>query len=753
LTAPAAPASRPTLTETGRDFAAALVVTLSAISFYVSSASLLFQGALAPYLPGAIGAAMLGGGLLALIGAWRCALPLASVGPEPATVPVLAAMTAGIAATVSGPALLPTTVMALTVTGLCIGALWWVAGRRGWGELMRYIPYPVIGGFLGSIGWLIFTGGLGVSMGQSFTLARAAEWLGGGAHGADARLWVGLAIGVVIWQVTLRVTHPLTLPVLLAAGVALIHAGLALAGIGLEAARAGGWLLAAFSRTEPPLPWSPQLLALVQWDAIVQQAPLIASAMIVATIGLLLSDTSLEVAWDQDADINRDLRGLGQGNLLAVAAGGLVGGISISRSVLNRAAGGATRLSGAFKGVAVLGAMAWGGGLIALVPRPLLGGMLVYLGLGMLKAWLLDSRRRLPATEYLIVLLMVGLTATLGFLPAVCVGVLACCVDFAAASARLAPVRRLVPRSAWPAKAERGAEETQVLQRAGERLHIVELQGVLFFGSATRLAAQVEPLLARKAAAAAESPAQEAANLSSAATPVAEGASPPPASAATPERLLFDFRHVRGLDTSAAQSLARLFKAARRVGMGVDLCGLAPEIRRTVEAGGAAAAAAGNVFADVDAAVGAWDEAVLAQAVAQPAPPGELPATLLPHFEPVQLGAGDVLFRRGEGSDALYLVRTGRLEIVAPGADGREVLLRTAFPGSAVGEMGLLRDVPRSATARAAEPTSLWRLTRERMQLLARDEPALEAALYRRFLVQMAGRVEQLGQQANALAR
>lgn len=733
LTAPTTNAKLPTAAEAGRDLAAALVVTLSAISFYVSSASLLFQGALSQYLPGAIGAAMLGGGLLALIGAWRGALPLASVGPEPATVPVLAAMTAGIAATVSGPALLPTAVMALTVTGLAIGALWWVAGRRGWGELMRYIPYPVIGGFLGSIGWLMFTGGLGVSMGQSFTLARAAEWLGGGANGADARLLVGLVIGIVIWQVTLRVTHPLTLPALLAAGIALIHAGLAFAGTGLEAARAGGWLLAAFSRTEPPLPWSPQLLSLVRWEAIAQQAPLIASAMIVATIGLLLSDTSLEVAWDQDADINRDLRGLGQGNLVAVAAGGLVGGVSISRSVLNRAAGGATRLSGAFKGVAVLGAMLWGGGLIALVPRPLLGGMLVYLGLGMLKGWLLDSRKRLPATEYFIVVAMVVITATLGFLPAVCVGVLACCVDFAVASSRLAPVRRLVPRSAWPAKAERGAEEAQVLQRAGERLQIVELQGVLFFGSTTRLAAQVEPLLG--------------------------GGAP------RPERLLFDFRHVRGLDTSAAQSLARLFKGARRAGLGVDLCGLSPDTRRTMEAGGAVAAAAGTVFADVDAAVGAWDEAVLAQARAatpshgaapartQPAPADELPAALMQHFEPLQLGAGEPLFARGEGSDALYLVRSGRLEIVAPGADGAEVLLRTVFAGSVIGEMGLVRDVPRSATARAAEPTSLWRLTRERLQRIAQEEPALEAALYRRFLVQMAGRVEQLGQQANALAR
>lgn len=714
----AATPARPTLAQTGRDAAAGLVVTLSAISFYVSSASLLFQGPLAAFVPIAIGAAMLGGALLALMGAWRGALPFASMGPEPATVPVLAAITAGVAAGASGAGLLPTAVMSLTLTGLAIGALWWIAGRRGWGELMRYIPYPVIGGFLGSIGWLMLTGGLGVSMGQGFTLPRAWAWLTGAA---DARLLVGIVVGVVIWQVTLRVTHPLTLPGLLLGGALVIHGGLALAGFDLAAAREAGWLLAAFDRTTPALPWRPALIAEVRWDVVLQQVPLMVSAAIVATIGLLLSDTSLEVAWDQDADINLDLRTLGQGNLVAVALGGLVGGISISRSVLNRAAGAATRVSGAFKATFCLLAMMWGGPVVALVPRPLLGGMLVYLALGMLKAWVLDSRKRLPAREYLIVLAMVVLTAVIGFLPAVCFGVLACCVDFAAASARLSPVRRLVPRSAWPAKAERGAAQTALLRREGERLYIVELQGVLFFGSSTQVAGRVEPLFTN---------------------------------AVRPERLLFDLRYVRGLDTSAAQSLARIFKAARRAGIGVDICGLAPDLRRTLEQGGAFAAAGGTVFADVDAAVAAWDHAVLERAAA----PNftlltELPPALLDQFEPVQLAAGERLFARGDAPDALYLIRLGRLDILAPGADGTEVLLRSVHAGSAIGEMGLLRGAPRSATVRAAEPTDVLRLSRARFERLQREFPALEAALYRLLLVQMAGRVEHLGMQTLALAR
>jgi SulP family sulfate permease len=711
---PAAAGGRELAAAIGRDLAAAAVVSLAAISFYVSAATLLFQGELALQVPAAIGATLFGGALLAAIGAWRGALPLASTGPEPATVPVLAAITAGVAVDVSGAALLPTVLMALMLTGLAIGVLWWVAGRRGWGELMRYIPYPVIGGFLGSIGWLMFTGGLGVSMGESFSPARAWAWLHGAA---DWRLAAGLALGVLIWRVTLRFTHPLTLPSVLLVGVLAVHAALAAAGLDLDAARDGGWLLAPFRRTEPVLAWSPALLAQVRWDAIAAQLPLIASAVIVATIGLLLSDTSLEVAWDEDADINRDLRALGQGNLVTVAFGGLVGGVSISRSVLNKAAGAVSRRSSVFKAAFCLAAMLGGGPAIALVPRPLLGGVLVYLGLGMLKTWLLDSRNKLPRQEYAIVASMVALTATLGFLPAVCVGVLACCVDFAAKSARLAPVRRMLARSAWPAKAERSAAHTTLLQREGTGLRIVELQGVLFFGSTTLLARQVEPLFAGDA-----------------------------------ECLLFDFKHVRGLDTSAGQSFARLFKAARRHGLRVELSGLAPSLRGALQASGALAGVA-REHAELDAAVAAWDDAVLVRADAAPddgVPPG-MPTQLREHFEPRTLEKGRQLFAQGDASDALYLVRSGRVAIVAPGASGH-VLLRTVHAGSVIGEMGLFRGAPRSASACAVDDVELLVLTRERFERLVRDDPAFEAALYRMFLVQMAGRVEQLGMQASALA-
>ena len=714
----------------GRDAGAALIVSLAALSFYVSVATLLFQGALAAHLPAAIGATLVGSAVLSLMTAWRGAMPLASAGAVPSTVPVLAAVTASIAAVARPESALPTAVVALALAAAATGGTWWLMGRRGWGGLVRYVPYPVIGGFMGATGWLIAVGGLGVATGQRFNWPTVLGWLGGAA---DARLAVGAAIGVLIWFVTQRLKHPLVLPALLLAGGLAIHAGLAATGVDLQAARALGWLQAPFNDAVPAWPLQPGLLAAVQWELVLPQLGWIVSCVIVGTLSLLLTTTGLEVAWDTRADINRDLRALGQGNLLAAAAGGLSGGLSLSRSALNVKAGAQGRASGVMLALLCLLAMAWGGPFIALVPLPLLGGLLLAQGIEMLKAWLVDSRARLSRRDHLTVLAMVGVTAALGFLPAVCLGVLACCVDFAVSQAQFPPVRRLLTRASWLSNVERPVAQAEWLMHRGASLHIVELQGVLFFGSATRLSRRIEAVL-------------DEANA--------------------PTCLLFDFHHVRTIDSSAAQSLARLFKTAQRRGIAIELSGLNATQEKILRTAGALAMTSPARHASIDAAVSAWDEAALAEPAGHALHTGDIEGLLsqqvgaaittrlLPAFEAVPLAAGEVLFERGAASDALYVVASGRLAIVVPDGDSAgELTVRTLLPGSTVGEMGLFRHQPRSATVRAEVDTLVLKLAADRLAELEASDPAVAAALYRLFVLQMASRVDQLTVQAHLLAR
>ncbi len=80
--------------------------------------------------------------------------------------------------------------------------------------------------------------------------------------------------------------------------------------------------------------------------------------------------------------------------------------------------------------------------------------------------------------------------------------------------------------------------------------------------------------------------------------------------------------------------------------------------------------------------------------------------------------AGDVLFEEGDPGDAFYIVFQGAVEILKRRPDGSSEKLAVRRAGEAFGEMALLNDAPRSATARIAEPTQLMLVQREAFQVL-----------------------------------
>jgi hypothetical protein len=73
-----------------------------------------------------------------------------------------------------------------------------------------------------------------------------------------------------------------------------------------------------------------------------------------------------------------------------------------------------------------------------------------------------------------------------------------------------------------------------------------------------------------------------------------------------------------------------------------------------------------------------------------------------------QVLAGEVVVREGEASDRFYIVESGLVEVTQGGR-----VLRQEGPGEFFGEIGLLRDVPRTATITAVEDTVLQALSRE----------------------------------------
>ena len=707
------------------DLISGSVVSLVAIAFYISAATLLFQGPLSEHLPAGIGAALLGGAVLAIFQAARGSLDLASAGPEPVTVPVLAGMTAMVAAQCSPAAAFPTAVAVLGVATLCIGVASYALGRMGAGDVIRYLPYPVIGGFLASVGWLMLAGGVGVTAGQPVTLRNVTGLLTGPVV---VQLCAGGAMGITLWWATLRIKNVFVLPGLIAFFILLVHALLWLNGMSVDTARAQGWLSNGFAQSLPVSPLNADMLALVDWGVIANQAGIIMTAVMMSVIALLLSDSSLEVAFDERADFNADLRVFGIGNALLGLAGGLTGGVSISRSVLNKQAGASSRRSGLVKAALCVLALVAGGPLVSLIPKPVLGAVLMYIGIGMLKMWIVDGRTRLVRNDYLTVLAILALTIFVGYLTAVLAGVVICCFDFAVSSARTGPIRRTFSRNEWPGRVERSAVEAASLRAMGQKMRIVELQGALFFGSIRTLANDLEALLK---------------------------------SSEKTERLVIDFTRVTSLDSSAAQAMLRLLKVAKRFEVPVSFVIADPKSLGLLRSNGCVYEGGPDVVPDMDQAVMQWDDEQL-KAQSRSATPLEdwllaelkdaaLVDELLSWMEIKNLQAGDVLFVEHAAADSLYRVREGRLDLTVR-ANGRDFKIRSIQAGGTVGEMGLYRLRDRSATVTAAQPSCVLRMSNDTLQQIESKSPALALALHKLFVRLLASRLEHSNAQLRALS-
>ena len=103
----------------------------------------------------------------------------------------------------------------------------------------------------------------------------------------------------------------------------------------------------------------------------------------------------------------------------------------------------------------------------------------------------------------------------------------------------------------------------------------------------------------------------------------------------------------------------------------------------------------------------------------------EVLTALLQHASEVTFRRNDVLFTEGDSPDSLFVVLRGRIALVNTSTDGRESVLALMDRGDLFGEMGMLDDLPRSATARALEPSALLRIPYEPVVDLLESSPSL----------------------------
>ena len=218
------------------------------------------------------------------------------------------------------------------------------------------------------------------------------------------------AFGVVLLIATRVVKRALVIPAVLVIGLVAFAIGLLVTGSSIQQARDGLWLLGPFRAARLWQPWTYRALTSsgTDWSAVFHEIPGMATAVFVAVIGCLFNVGGAELLLHRDLDSNQELRDVGLLNVVSGLFGGIPGYHALSLTALAKQMDVDGRGAGLVAALVPLATVAFGASIVGLIPRMIVGGVLVFVGLSLLVAWLVDMRHSLPLGEYLIVPAIVG---------------------------------------------------------------------------------------------------------------------------------------------------------------------------------------------------------------------------------------------------------------------------------------------------------------------------------------------------------
>ena len=692
--------------------AAMLVALPSAIAFGVTILSPLgheyaAQGAVA----GILGATAIGLVAAALGGAER----LISAPCAPA-----AAVLSAFAIQVSQHGVAPqSALLMLILMGLACGLLQVLFGVIGIGRLIKYMPYPVVSGYLSGVGLIII-------------LSQVPKFLGAPQDGSlwealrspSAWQWQGIVVGAITVSVMLaapKATKAVPAAILgLAAGVlsyfalgladrsllelagnALVVGSLSVSDVGFIDAIAGRWqTFGALGRKE-----------------------LVSVIIPALTLAVLLSIDTLKTCVVTDAltrtrhDSNRVLIGQGLGNLASSAVGGVPGAGTMGATLVNLSSGGLTRLSGLAAGLLTLAAFLVLQNVIQWIPIAALAGILIVIGVRMFDLHSLQLlRQRSTVLDFVVIIVVIAVAETVSLIAASGVGIGLAILLFIREQIGGAVVRRKVLGNQTYSKQVRLPAEMAILESRGDQTAIFELQGSLFFGTTDQLYTALESDLK------------------------------------TRTYIILDMRRVQSVDVTAAHMLELIedvlterkaylifSQLPQNVATGRDMRQYFDEVGLVRKEHHVRA------FGELDAAL-EWvenrilEEARLERIAEKPLDLGEIElfrsrkqetlAALEACMDKRSFKAGEKIFARGEGGDELLLIRRGSVRIVLPLNDKQSHHLATFGRGDFIGEMSFLDGAARSADAVAFTDTDLYALSRKRFDAFASDHKRLAINLF-----------------------
>ncbi|RAU23168.1 sulfate permease and related transporter [Paramagnetospirillum kuznetsovii] len=703
--------------------AAMLVALPSAIAFGVAiysplGGSLAAQGALA----GILGAMALG--LVAPLFGGSTRLITAPCAPAAA---VLSALAVGFAKEGMAPGL---ALLLLGLIGIMAGGIQIALGLARVGQLIKFIPFPVVSGYLSGVGLIIigsqipkFLGAPG-GAGLLDALAMPAAWR-----------WQSVVVGTVViiaMLVTPRLTKAVPAAILaLLAGIA-AYLLLALGDPALLNTVGNPLLVGSLGGGDSNLSDA----VTQRWHAMsgLGLGLVVKVAVPALTLAALLSIDTLKTCVVIDAmtnshhNSNRELMGQGLGNMAASLIGGIPGAGTMGASLINISSGGNSKFSGLLAGLFSLAAFLLLSPLIAWVPVAALAAILMVIGFRMIDRHSLAFFFTRSTRFDFLVILSVILVAIFGSLIAASgVGVALAILLFIREQTRSSVVRHRIEGNEIFSKRSRSRQDMEKLEREGSETVVFELQGSLFFGTASQLHTALEPEVGHR------------------------------------KFVILSMRRVQSLDITATHVLEQIKDRLEETDAYLVFCDIPKGLpsglkmkRFLKDTGVVRPTNKAFAFRQLDEAL-EWVEAQkleqlpVDQSEVKPlelrdmrvfAKCSDAEMTALESIIQTQSFKPDKkVFKAGEGDDGLFLVRRGAVKILVPIHKKENYHMTTCGPGDIMGGMGFVEDRGHVADGLALTDTDVFVLPRAGFDELAKTHPRLALTIIEAVAVGLSSRL------------
>lgn len=583
-----------------------------------------------------------------------------------------------------------------------------VFGAVGLGKLIKYMPFPVVSGYLSGVGLYIIASQapkfLGLPPGESF--------------------WQG-AINLFMWEWQSIIVGSITVMAMLASGryVRFVPAVIVALAFGIGTY----FLLGTFDPhlREPNNPFVIgamggsggidvsallvgrfELLGSVSWH---EASFLVFPAL---TLAALLSIDTLKTCVFLDSMTHsfhrsdRELMAQGSGNLLSALIGGMPGSGTMGPTMINLSAGAVGPRSGLVMGMASVIAFWMLGNYIAWIPHAVLSGILIVIGFRMIDRHSIRLLRSSKTALDFAIILTVAVTAVLvSLIAAAGVGLVLAVALYIFRQIGASVVYRRMDGTEARSKIVRNREEEAVLREKGALFSVYELHGSLFFGTANQLYSMLQHDLEEK------------------------------------KYVIMDMKRVQTVDLTAAHILLQIKDILHDRDGYLLLCRLPHKLPTGDDmesyfnqVGLLRHLSPIKVFDDLEDAVEWAEERIIAESISEKQ--GE--RTLeLEEFELLKgrnadtieeirgllesrsFREGEQIFAEGDGEGKLYLIRRGSVRITLKVSEKHRIHISTLVQGSFFGEYAFLEGSPHYTDASAASDTELYAIGRDAFEQFA----------------------------------